>query len=350
MRIGLVGFPGSGKTTVWAALTGLAADTGYGAARGKTHLGVVKVPDARVDALARLFSPKKTTYAEIAFSDVAAAPAGAQTQGLDAQTLVAMREMDALCQVVRGFAGPMGEPPRPVEDAAALEVEMNLADLILIEKRLERLKKEQGKSANEQAALEQMKAQLEAGRPLRELDLPEATWALVSGFRFLSQKPLLLVLNVDEAEVGKPAPPALAEHAKAHGLGLIVLSGKVEMDIAQMAPAEQAEFTKSLGLEEPALARFIRSAYALLDLISFLTAGEDECRAWTIRRGTIAHRAAGKIHSDIERGFIRGEVMRWDDLDRLGSEAKCREAGKLRLEGKEYVVQDGDVVHFRFNV
>jgi ribosome-binding ATPase YchF (GTP1/OBG family) len=232
----------------------------------------------------------------------------------------------------------------------ALEVEMNLADLILIEKRIERLKKEKGKG-NEQAILEKLKAQLDAGHPLRELQgLDEAEWNAVSGFRFLSEKPLLLVLNVDEGAVGKPAPADLEEHARTHGLGLVVLSGKVEMDIAQMAADEQREFARSLGLEEPALGRFIRAAYALLDLISFLTAGEDECRAWTIRRGTIAHRAAGKVHSDIERGFIRAEVMHWEDLVRLGSEAKCREAGKLRLEGKEYVVHDGDVVHFRFNV
>jgi len=350
MKIGLVGFPGSGKTTVFNALTGLAAETGYGATRGRTNLGVVKVPDARVDALSALFHPKKTTYAEIAFSDVAAAPAGTHTQGLDPQTLAAMREMDALCQVVRGFVGPAGEPPAALADVEALEVEMNLADLILIEKRLERLKKEKGR-ANEEAALTKMKAQLDAGRPLRELSgLLEAEWSLVSGFRFLSQKPLLLVLNVPESKVTEPAPAALSEHARAHGLGLIVLSGKVEMDIGQMAPEEQLEFARSLGLDEPARGRFIRSAYALLDLISMLTCGEDECRAWTIRRGTSALKAAGKIHSDIERGFIRAEVMRLQDLTQLGSEARCREAGKLRLEGKDYVVQDGDVVHFRFNV
>ena len=350
MKIGLVGFPGSGKTTVFNALTGLSAETGYGAARGRTNLGVVKVPDARVDALSRLFQPKKTTYAEIAFSDVAATASGEKTQGLDAGTLAAMREVDALCQVVRGFAGPAGEPAQPRSDVEALDVEMNLGDLILIEKRLERLKKEKGRPGETQI-LETLKAHLEAGRPLRSLTgLHETDWAGVSGFRFLSQKPLLLVLNVEEAQASGPPPPDLAELARARGLGLVVLGGRVEMDIAQMPPGEQAEFARSLGLEEPALGRFIRAAYALLDLISFLTSGEDECRAWTLRRGTTAHRAAGKIHSDIERGFIRAEVARWEDLVALGSEARCREAGKLRLEGKEYVVQDGDVIHFRFNV
>jgi ribosome-binding ATPase len=350
MKIGLVGFPGSGKTTVFNALTGQSAETGYGAARGKTNLGVIKVPDARVDALAQLFSPKKTTFAEIAFVDVAAGAAGAETQGLDGATLAAMREVDALCHVVRGFPNDAGAAPSPLAEAQALEVEMNLADLILIEKRLERLKKERSAKPNELGTLEKMKAHLEAGHPLRELALAEADWALMSGFRFLSQKPLLLVENVPEAEAAQPAPADLAEHARAHKLGLIVLAGKVEMDIAQMPADEQKDFVQSLGLSEPAIGRFIRAAYELLDLISMLTAGEDECRAWTIRRGLAAQKAAGKIHSDIERGFIRAEVMRWDDLVRLGSEAKCREAGKLRLEGKEYVVADGDVVHFRFNV
>jgi GTP-binding protein YchF len=350
MKIGLVGFPGSGKTTVFNALTGQSAETGYGATRGKTNLGVIKVPDARVDALSKLFSPKKTTYAEIQFVDVAAGASGEQTQGLDTATLNAMREVDALCHVVRGFTNDAGDAPQPLSEAQSLEVEMNLADLILIEKRIERLKKERNAKGNEMPALEKMKAHLEAGHPLRELDLPESEWAFVSGFRFLSQKPLLLVLNVEESDASKNAPNDLAEHARNHGLGLIVLAGKVEMDIAQMPASDQKEFVLSLGLEEPAIGRFIRAAYGLLDLISMLTSGEDECRAWTIRRGLGAQKAAGKIHSDIERGFIRAEVMRWDDLVNLGSEAKCREAGKLRLEGKEYVVQDGDVVHFRFNV
>jgi len=350
MKIGLVGFPGSGKTTVFNALTGLSAETGYGAARGKTNLGVVKVPDARVDALANLYKPKKTTYAEIAFSDVAGAPASSEGQGLDEKTLAAMREMDALCHVVRGFAGPSGEAPRPLHEAKDFEVEMNLADLILIEKRLERLKKEKGK-AGEQELLEKLKAQLDSGLPLRGLQgLGAADLVAISGFRFLTQKPLLLVLNVAEAEVAKPAPADLASYARESGLGLVLLAGAVEMDIAQMSPEEQKDFVASLGLAEPAAGRFIRAAYALIDLISLLTAGEDECRAWPIRAGTTAQKAAGKIHSDIERGFIRAEVMRWDDLCKLGSEAKCREAAKLRLEGKEYVVADGDVINFRFNV
>ena len=349
MKIGLVGFPGTGKTTVYNALTGQTAETGQGGARGKTHLGTVRVPDPRVDALSRHFQPKKTTYAEIVFTDVAAQPAGGQTRGLDAQTLAAMRDVDALCHVVRGFPDLIGEPPRLLEEIQGLETEMTLADLILVEKRLERLHKERNKGS-EPALMERLKTQLEAGQRLSELTLSESEEVAVAGFRFLTRKPLLLVVNVEEGAVAAPAPPEVEAHAKTHHLGLVVLSGKVEMDIAQLPPEEQGDFVAALGLTESALGRFIRAAYGLLDLISFLTAGEDECRAWTIRRGTSAQRAAGKIHSDIERGFIRAEVMRWQDLVELGSEARCREAGRLRLEGKEYVVQDGDVINFRFNV
>ena len=321
MRIGLVGFPGSGKTTVFNALTGLQG--GY----GKTNLGTVKVPDERVDALARLFKPKKTTYAEITFSDAAGISGD--------QTLAAMREMDALCHVVRGF----GDDAAPASDARKFEDEMNLADLLIVEKRMERLQREKSKGA-ELPLMERLKAALEAGTPLRDLtDITADEWTMLAGFRFLTAKPLLLVLNVAESDAAMTPPE-----------GFVVLAGQVEMDIAQMAPEEQQEFAASLGLAEPAIGRFIHAAYKLLDLISFLTAGEDECRAWPIKRGTTAPKAAAKIHSDIERGFIRAEVVRWEDLVHYGSEAKCREAGKLRSEGKEYVVQDGDVINFRFNV
>jgi GTP-binding protein YchF len=351
MKIGLVGFPGSGKTTVFNALTGLHAETGFAAARGKTNLGVVKVPDARVDALADLFQPKKKTFAEIVFSDVAAGSTGGSARGLDRGVLSAMREVDALCQVVRAFNDPSAESAAdPLREIRDLEAEMVLGDLELVEKRLERLKKEKG-NPREQAALATLKAQLDAEQPLRELTtLSEEEWALFSGYRFLTVKPLLLVLNVDEGAVAAPPPPAIAEHAHARGLGLVVLSAKVEQDIAQMPPDEQREFVAALGLAEPAKDRFVRAAFALLDLISFLTAGPDECRAWPIKRGLNAQRAAGKVHSDIERGFIRAEVIKLEDLLHFKSEAKVREHGKLRLEGKEYVVHDGDVVNFRFNV
>jgi GTP-binding protein YchF len=350
MKVALCGFPGSGKTTVFNALTGLQAQVGFGAKTGKANLGVVKVPDARVDALSRLFQPKKTTYAEVSFADVAAGGAG---RGLDTATIATMREGDALCQVARAFTDPQvggGAAADPLREIRDFESEMNLADLMVIEKKVERLRKGEKGLPREQELLERMKAHLEGERPLRELALAPEEWAMFSGYRFLSQKPLLLVLNVAEEAVAQPAPEAIQTHAREHGVGLLVLSGKVEMDIAQLDPGDQLDFARSLGLDEPAAGRFVRAAYALLDLISFLTVGPDEVRAWTIRRGTRAREAAGKIHTDLERGFIRAEVTRHEDLLALGSEAKCREAGKLRMEGKDYVVLDGDVMHVRFAV
>ena len=350
MKIGLVGFPGSGKTTVFNALTGLSAETGYGAARGKTNLGVVKVPDARVEALAELFQPRKKTLAEITFSDVAAEAGGGSARGVDRAVLTAMREMESLCQVARAHVDASADSPvEPLREVLDLEAEMILSDLELVEKRLERLKKEKG-NPREADLLAQLNAHLEAGNPIRDLPLSEEDKGLLSGYRFLTQKPLLIVLNVEEAGVSEPPPAAIADHAAKRGLGLVVLSAKVEQDIAQMPPADQKDFVAALGLAEPARDRFVRAAFSLLSLISFLTAGEDECRAWPIRKGFTAHKAAGKIHSDIERGFIRAEVMRVEDLLALKTEAKMREAGKLRLEGKDYVVQDGDVINFRFNV
>ena len=346
MKIGLVGMPGCGKSTVFGALTGIAVETGYAAGSGKANVGVVKVPDPRVDALAALYSPKKTIYAETSFTDLAATGA---TKGIDRATLNAMRDVDALCQVLRGFPNDLGEAPDPIAEVLDLETETILADLEIVEQRVARLQKDRS-DPRELDLQQRIQAQLEGEQPVRALELSEAEEKLISGYAFLTAKPLLLVLNVPEDEVTGAAPEALAEAAAQRGLGLVVLSAQVEMDIAQMPAEDQSEFLESLGLDEPASHRFIRSAYALLDLVSMLTAGEDECRAWPVRRNLRAPQAAGKIHSDIERGFIRAEVTWWEDLVDLGSEAKCREAGKLRVEGKDYVIQDGDVVHFRFNV
>ncbi len=342
MKIGLVGFPGSGKSTVFGALTGLAVRTGYGA--GKSNVGVVKVPDPRVDAMSALFKPKKTTYAEIAFSDLG----GGHTTGLDRAVLNAMREVDALCQVLRGFADPAGEAADPVREIADLQTETLLADLEIVENRIARLEKDRSDPRGLEL-LKRVRSALEDEQPLRALEFSPEELKRLSGYAFLTLKPLLLVLNVTEDALGG-SPEHVDAAARERGLGLVVLSAPVEMDIAQMPADEQREFAESLGLPEPASGRFIRAAYAITDLISMLTVGPDECRAWPIPRGTPAPRAAGKIHSDIERGFIRAEVIRFEDLIELGSEAKCREAGKARVEGKEYVIQDGDVVHFRFNV
>jgi GTP-binding protein YchF len=305
---------------------------------------VVKVPDPRVDALSALFKPKKTTYAEIAFTDLG----GGHATGLDRSALNAMREVDALSQVLRGFADAAGEAADPVREIADLQTETLLADLEIVENRIARLEKDRSDPRGLEL-LKRVRSALEDEQPLRTLEFSPEERKRLSGFAFLTLKPLLLVLNVSEDALGG-APEGVDAAARERDLGLVVLSAPVEMDIAQMPADEQRDFAESLGLPEPASGRFIRAAYAITDLISMLTSGPDECRAWPIPRGTPAPRAAGKIHSDIERGFIRAEVTHWRDLVELGSEARCREAGKLRVEGRDYIIQDGDVVHFRFNV
>ena len=343
MKIGLVGYPGSGKSSVFGALTGMSVETGYGA--GRPNVGSVKVPDRRIDALSEIYSPKKKVYAEIAFSDLG----GGHADGLDRKALVAMRGVDALCQVLRNFPDAAGEPADPLAELIGLETETLLADLEVVEQRVGRLRKDRS-DPTELDLLERVQAGLEEERPVRRLGLSDPELEALSGYSLLTAKPLLLVLNQAEQALGDPPPARLADAARERGLGLVALSAPVEMEIAQLDFAEQAEFVEALGLEEPAGHRFVRAAFELIDLISMLTVGPDECRAWPIPRGTHASRAAGKIHSDLERGFIRAEVTPWREIVEHGSEAKCREAGVLRVEGRDYVVQDGDVVHVRFNV
>ncbi len=353
MKVGLVGFAGSGKTTIFNTLTGLTAEVGGYGGREKANIGVIKVPDARIEKLAELYNPKKKTFAEISFVDVAGpqGDAGERSEsGLDPKLVQHMREVDALVHVVRGFDNPMLlQAADAARDIRAFDDELMLTDLVQIENRIARLKKEKD-SGREQELMDRLKATLEDERPLRDLELSPEELTLITGFRFLSLKPLLLLLNVGEEAVSAEPAGEIVELARTKGLSLISMSGRTEMEIAQLDADEQKDFLQDLGLSEPARDRFIRAAYNQLDLISFLTSGEDECRAWDIRRGTIAQKAAGRIHSDIERGFIRAEVVKFEDLIELGSEARCREQGKLRLEGKEYIVQDGDVIHFRFNV
>jgi GTP-binding protein YchF len=347
VKVGLTGFAGTGKTSVFTALTGLAPRTEHGDRR--PQLGTIKVPDARVDVLAEVWRPRKTTYAEVSFLDFPPPREARARAVLDAEAVTALRDADALVEVVRGFPDVAGAAARPAADVDAFAAELLLADQAVVERRLERLRKEKGRE-RERALLERAMAELEAGRPLRTMRLTPEERAQLAGFAFLSLRPLLVVLNVPESAAAAPVPEDVAARASAQGAEAMVLSAKVETELVELEPADRAAFLADLGLAEGARDRFIRASYALLDLISFLTAGEDECRAWPIRRGTTAVKAAGRIHSDIERGFIRAEVIAWDDFLRYRSEARCREAGRLRLEGKDYVVQDGDVVHFRFAV
>jgi GTP-binding protein YchF len=340
----LIGHRGAGKTTVFNMLTGLQAQVGGYGSKEEVHLGVIKVPDARVDKLSQVFKPKKTTYAEIRFTDF---PAGQNDDNLKANSnlITQMREVDAMALVLRDFE-PDADPLRQLND---LLTEMILADLTVVENRRTRMKKEKARP-QEEALLERCAAALENEQSLRNLEFSAEDENLLSGFGFLSRKPALVLFNQADDQAGQPLPSAYQDELKRRGLDGLALAGKVEMEVAQLDENDRAAFLKEIGIQEPARDRFIRASYRLLDLISFLTTGEDEVRAWTITQGTNARQAAGKIHSDIERGFIRAEVIAYDDFVALGSEAKCKEAGKLRLEGKDYIVKDGDIIHFRFAI
>ena len=346
MRIGLVGFAGSGKTTVFNAMTGLAVPVGFG---GETRLGTVKVPDDRIDKLSRIFSPRKTTFAEMTFTDIPGEH-GAEKKGLSRKTLQQIRDLDALCLVLRDFANPALESdPDPAADLEAFQAECILADLEIVERRLERARKEK-MDAREFAAFETMKHALENERPLRSIPAAELNRDLFRGVGLLTDRPLLVALNRSEDAAAEPMPAPLADRIRALDAAGLVLSASVESEIAGLPPDDQAAFLQDLGLKESALNRFIRTAYSLLDLISFFTVGEDEVRAWTIARGTNARRAAGRIHSDLERGFIRAEVMPYNVFMQYGSEAAVKDAGRFQIEGKDYIVNDGDIMSIRFNV
>ena len=346
MKIGLVGFAGSGKTTVFNTMTGLDVPVGYG---GEVRLGIVRVPDERVDRLSRIFSPKKTTFAEISFCDVPGEH-GADKKGLSPLGLQQIRDQEALCLVLRDFYNPALEgDPDPLGDLNAFHTECVFADHQIVENRLDRARKERLDQL-EIAAFEIMLSALESERALRSIPESELHRKYLKGFGLLSDRPLLVALNRAEELAAEPMPDDLAKRVEELQAAGLTLSARVEADIASIKSEDQAEFLSDLGLLESAIGRLIRTAYGLLDLISFFTVSEEEVRAWTLRRGTKACRAAGKIHSDLERGFIRAEVTPYDVFMEYGSEGAVKDAGKLRVEGKDYVVSDGDIMHVRFNV
>ena len=358
MKTGIIGLPQVGKTSLFKILTkAKLEDRGYSNPR-EAHMGVARVPDERLDKLSALYSPKKTTYAMVEYVDVAAI---GQEALKEANFLTSLRNVDALIHVLRAFEDdsiPHVGPIDPLRDVKSVEFDLMVSDLTQVEKRLERVEKDlkkgrTGDLEREQALLLRSKEALENEQPLRELEMTPEEKKLIKGFMFLSQKPVLYAVNIGETtELGDALDHAVSRYhldevAQRPNAGATAICGKVEAELAEMDEAEAAEFLGSYGLHESGLVRLIRKSYELLGLISFFTAGEDECRAWTVPAGSKAPQAAGAIHSDLEHHFIRAETIRWDALLAAGSEAAARTHGTLRLEGKEYIVQDGDVMHIR---
>jgi GTP-binding protein YchF len=356
MQLGILGFPKVGKTTLFNILTASHQATDKFSASRQTNVGVAQVPDARLERLRDLFAPKKYTPATVEYVDI---PGIRQGEGAESLDLGKLRTVDALVHVVRAFEDPELPHPQgsvdPARDIANFELELILADHEVVERRLEKLQQAQkrGLKPDEERERELLAdtvlPALEAERPLREVELAPDDERRLRGFQLLSARPVLVVLNVGEADLAGADPQRLGWGPRP-GSEVVVMSAPIEQEIAGLSRDEQREFLGELGLAEPSLDRIIRASYHLLGLLSFFTVGEDEVRAWTLRRGTRAREAAGAIHSDIERGFIRAEVVGCEDLVRLGSLAACRTAGLLRLEGKEYEVQDGEVIHFRFAI
>jgi hypothetical protein len=332
MKAGLVGLPQSGKTTLFNALTALHR------AGAHAHLGAIKVPDPRVDALAAIFLVRKVIHAEIVFVDLP----GAHVAGFGPDALKALADVDALCLVVRGFVGPDGAPAEPLRQLREFDHELVVADQVIVERRLDRLRKiHGGRTGGEYHELETIQQHLGADRPLRTLAISEAERQALAPFGLLSLKPMLVVVNVAEADAGKPLAADLEAEQRARGVEAIALCATLEAEIVELDPAEQPAFLESLGLSEPVRDRFIHATYHLLDLVTFFTLGEDEVRAWTLHRGDKAPRAAGRIDPELERGFNRIEVTHYDEL------IAARDKARSHLEGKEYVVRDGDLLRVR---
>lgn len=358
MKCGIIGLPQVGKTSLFKILTKADISNRSFANPREAHLGVAKVPDDRLDRLAAQYNPKKLTHASVEYADVAAI---GQEALKETAFLTNLRTVDALAHVLRAFDDPaiphVGDI-NPLRDAKTVDFDLIVSDLGQVEKRLERLEKDLKKMKNPELEREndlilRAKAHLEKELPLREMEISADDEKRIRGFMFLSQKPILYVLNVNESSsLGADLESAVAKYnlnelASRKNAGATAICGKVEAELADMSDEEAQEFLSSYGLKESGLTRLIRKTYELLGVISFFTIGEDECRAWTVPKDSRAQAAAGAIHSDLEKHFIRAETIHWDKLLESGSEANARAKGLLRLEGKDYIVQDGDVLHIR---
>ncbi len=369
LRVGIVGLPLAGKTTVFNLLTHGHAETSAWGARGEAHLGVAHVPDPKLERLGQIFKPGTVTHAAVEYVDLPGLPRGEGQSALEGKArdlstyLTNLKNADALLHVVRAFQDAAIPHPAgsvdPARDIGSFELEMIFLDLAITERRLERLSKDLKKSRSadlesEHALLDRLKTALEGERPLRQLDLTPDEQKLVRGFTFLSEKPVLNVINLGDDEADRIPRVVeefgLSEYRSAKNSAIMAVCGKIEAEIASLSDADAEPFIQDLGLAESGLARVVRASYSLLGLISFYTINETEARAWPVPRGTTAIQAAGVIHSDFERGFIKAEVLSYEDTVEMGSFHAARTKGILRLEGKDYVVREGDVILFRFNV
>jgi len=363
----ITGLPFVGKTTLFNLLTGQHVATGtFAGAEAETNIGVAKVPDDRLDKLVPLFKPKKVVHAEITYRDLGLAKTGGSGEGISTKKLGDLRTSDALVHVVRAFRDPTVPHAEgsvdPERDLATLDFELVIADHSVVEKRIERMEPEiRGARAGgereakerERELLKRCLEALDAERPLRDIDLEPDELKVVRGYRFLTLMPQLVVANLDEADVADPEKilaPLRAAASKHRGSAVVHVCAKLEAEIAELPADEAAAFREEAGLHEPALDRIVRATYDLLGLISFFTVGPDECRAWTIHKGETAQQAAGAIHTDLERGFIRAEVTQWADMLRAGSEADAKRQALTKTVGKDALVSDGQIMHVLFNV
>ncbi len=356
MRLGIIGLPQSGKTTIFNALTGGSHPTGIVSGKLEVHTSVVDVPDPRVDVLSKMFNPKKTIYAKVTYSDIAGLDGSAGSGGISGTLLNQLTQVDGFIHVIRCFEDDsvphQAGSVNPGRDLATMDSEFILNDLIVTERKLEKLTEERKKGAGREKSVIDSEAELfnrfhaalEEEKPLRDLPLTPEEERVITGFGLLSRKPVLIVLNCGEAQ---KAPDIQYGHEKSR---VVALQGKLEMDIAQLPPEEMQMFLEEYNISEPSLNKMIRLSYDLLGLQSFFTVGPDEVRAWTVEKGALAPEAAGVIHTDLQKGFIRAEVVSYDDLISLGGLNEAKAKGKLRLEGKEYPVKDGDILNIRFNI